>query len=146
MNIDIKKLQISELTLLKSKVEKEIRIRLRDKNEYNKRIYEDRENLIMESKMLVKFIENEVGFKLTSTSRAVEVVTWRCIISKYLYDNGLSLVMVGRVLQRDHSTIIHSLNNYDIFKRHNDELLTSYIPLFNIFIEKYQHSKKKSEK
>ena len=59
--------------------------------------------------------------RLISKQRSVRVVAARDIIIKCLRDDGWSYPEIGRLLNRDHSTIVHALKriNKNIVKSKN---------------------------
>lgn len=52
--------------------------------------------------------------EIRSKSRKQELCDIRKIISFTLKKNGLTLECIGRILKRDHSTVIYNLRWYDI--------------------------------
>ena len=77
----------------------------------------------------IDFVQTLVGVKdLSKKSRKGEYVYARLILSYILRYRGYSLAEIGRVLNRDHSTIINSLRNYDYKIRARDsKIINEYL-------------------
>lgn len=74
--------------------------------------------------------------RLKGRSRRKEVVHARAVAIKLLYDlkwgdgsRRFSYPQIGRMLGRDHSTIIHSLTCFDIYCRQSDDVREIYAEL-----------------
>jgi len=72
----------------------------------------------MENKELL----NEViaKYEVNTKSRKRDKVYARFVISKYLKNKGWSLQKIGKELNRDHSSIIYALKQFDILKNEMD--------------------------
>jgi hypothetical protein len=72
----------------------------------------------MENKELL----NEViaKYEVNTKSRKRDKVYARFVISKYLRNKGWSLQKIGEELNRDHSSIVYALKQFDILKNEMD--------------------------
>ncbi len=72
----------------------------------------------MENKELL----NEViaKYEVNTKSRKRDKVYARFVISKYLKNKGWSLQKIGEELNRDHSSIVYALKQFDILKNEMD--------------------------
>jgi len=72
----------------------------------------------MENKELL----NEViaKYEVNTKSRKRDKVYARFVISKYLRNKGWSLCKIGEELNRDHSSIVYALKQFDILKNEMD--------------------------
>jgi len=70
-----------------------------------------------------------------SKRRFYELVTARGIISKILYSRGHNLQHIGRVLSKDHSTIIHYLQMIDNDIVHLPYVTNAWEQLKHLYVE-----------
>ncbi len=72
----------------------------------------------MENKELL----NEViaKYEVNTKSRKRDKVYARFVISRYLKNKGWSLQKIGKALNRDHSSIVYGLKQFDILKNEMD--------------------------
>jgi hypothetical protein len=73
---------------------------------------------------LKKVVKEVTGVDVTQKSRKREVVEARAVYYKILkeIDKKKSLESIGESVGKNHATVIHSLNNYDIFEGFNPTL------------------------
>jgi hypothetical protein len=73
-------------------------------------------------KMENKELLNEViaKYEVNTKSRKRDKVYARFVISKYLRNKGWSLQKIGEELNRDHSSIVYALKQFDILKNEMD--------------------------
>lgn len=57
--------------------------------------------------------------KIISSSRKTELVVARCLIVKLLRTKGYSLHKVGKIINRDHATVIHAEKHFNKIKSSN---------------------------
>ena len=73
----------------------------------------------------ISFVARDFGLttqQIFGSGRTTAFVYSRAVIAKYLHRQGMSVTEIGRRLKRDHSTISHSLNNWDIYLSECPEL------------------------
>jgi len=71
--------------------------------------------------LLIKKVNRQFDVDLTSKSRKRKEVYLRAILIKIIYKRtNYSLEKIGSFFNRDHATIIHALNLYDIVCGYSD--------------------------
>lgn len=68
--------------------------------------------------------------QILSQTRTKELVFARMLISCIMRLNGFTFAQIGELLNRNHSTIMHYLNNFDYYKKYDKE--------FCDFVERYE--------
>lgn len=70
---------------------------------------------------LKKAIQEITGVDINEVSRKREIIEARAIYYKILkqIDKKKSLKSIGASVGKDHATVLHSLNNYDMFEQFN---------------------------
>lgn len=58
-----------------------------------------------------RIIENEIGERIDTKNRRRDLTYARAIFCRTGRDMGLSLSAIGKVINRDHATVLHTLNN-----------------------------------
>jgi len=58
-----------------------------------------------------RIIENEIGERIDTRNRRRDLIYARAVFCKTGRDMGLSLSAIGKVINRDHATVLHTLNN-----------------------------------
>ena len=73
---------------------------------------------------LKKAIKDITGVDINQVSRKREIIEARAIYYKILkqIDKKKSLKSIGASVGKDHATVLHSLNNYDMFEQFNPTL------------------------
>lgn len=73
---------------------------------------------------LKKAIKDITGVDINQVSRKREIIEARAIYYKILkqIDKKKSLQSIGASVGKDHATVLHSLNNYDMFEQFNPTL------------------------
>jgi len=96
----------------------------------------------------LKYIINKIfGVNVMKNSRQRDVVDSRLIYSKILRDRKYTLKSIGRSICKDHTTILHYLNQVDHFIKHDGILAEKYITCRNMFLhDKPSISEKLNEK
>jgi hypothetical protein len=59
-------------------------------------------------------------YDLKSSCRKRELVYARNVIYKYLRNQGMSLIRIGKMFNRDHATVLFALNQYDKLSKYED--------------------------
>ena len=72
----------------------------------------------MENKELLNEVISK--YEVNTKSRKRDKVYARFVISKYLKNKGWSLQKIGEELNRDHSSIVYALKQFDILKNEMD--------------------------
>lgn len=74
-------------------------------------------------KLIFEYFFNELGItedEIVANNRKRKMVDIRFMISNYLREKKLTLEEIGKILHRDHSTIIYNINS------HNNLIKTNY--------------------
>ena len=73
---------------------------------------------------LKKVIQEITGVDINEVSRKREIIEARAVYYKILkqIDKKKSLKSIGASVGKDHATVLHSLNNYDMFEQFNPTL------------------------
>jgi hypothetical protein len=73
---------------------------------------------------LKKVIKEITGVDINEVSRKREIIEARAVYYKILkqIDKKKSLKSIGASVGKDHATVLHSLNNYDMFEQFNPTL------------------------
>lgn len=73
---------------------------------------------------LKKVIQEITGLDINEVSRKREIIEARAVYYKILkqIDKKKSLKSIGASVGKDHATVLHSLNNYDMFEQFNPTL------------------------
>jgi hypothetical protein len=73
---------------------------------------------------LKKVIQEITGVDINEVSRKREIIEARAVYYKILkqIDKKKSLQSIGASVGKDHATVLHSLNNYDMFEQFNPTL------------------------
>lgn len=73
---------------------------------------------------LKKAIKEITGVDINEVSRKREIIEARAVYYKILkqIDKKKSLKSIGASVGKDHATVLHSLNNYDMFEQFNPTL------------------------
>ena len=73
---------------------------------------------------LKKVIQEITGVDINEVSRKREIIEARAIYYKILkqIDKNKTLKSIGASVGKDHATVLHSLNNYDMFEQFNPTL------------------------
>ena len=58
-----------------------------------------------------RIIESEIGERIDTKNRRRDLTYARAIFCRTGRDMGLSLSAIGKVINRDHATVLHTLNN-----------------------------------
>jgi hypothetical protein len=76
------------------------------------------------TKELKKVIQEITGVDINEVSRKREIIEARAVYYKILkqIDKKKSLKSIGASVGKDHATVLHSLNNYDMFEKFNPTL------------------------
>lgn len=76
------------------------------------------------TKELKKVIQEITGVDINEVSRKREIIEARAVYYKILkqIDKKKSLKSIGASVGKDHATVLHSLNNYDMFEQFNPTL------------------------
>jgi hypothetical protein len=76
------------------------------------------------TKELKKVIKEITGVDINEVSRKREIIEARAVYYKILkqIDKKKSLKSIGASVGKDHATVLHSLNNYDMFEQFNPTL------------------------
>lgn len=59
-------------------------------------------------------------YDLKSNCRKRELVYARNVLYKYLRNQGMSLIRIGKMFNRDHATVLFALNQYDKLSKYED--------------------------
>jgi len=63
---------------------------------------------------------------LLSKNRKLELVSKRVIIMKLLRENGFTYTAIGKAFDRDHSTVLHSINVIFEQLKNNDKFISEF--------------------
>ena len=76
------------------------------------------------TKELKKVIQEITGVDINEVSRKREIIEARAVYYKILkqIDKKKSLKSIGASVGKNHATVLHSLNNYDMFEQFNPTL------------------------
>jgi hypothetical protein len=58
-----------------------------------------------------RIIENEIGERIDTKNRRRDLTYARAVFCRTGRDMGLSLATIGEAINRDHATVLHTLNN-----------------------------------
>jgi hypothetical protein len=74
-----------------------------------------------------KIIELETGINVDVISRKRNFVEVRALYYKLLRDVlGMTLQSIADTVNKDHATVLHSINNFDIWSSYSEDLRTYY--------------------
>ena len=76
------------------------------------------ETITEKSNRLIDIIHEVCGVDLMKRTRKEQYVSARMSYIKIMRDNGLGWSMIGRLLERNHATIIHNYKTFDVFVKH----------------------------
>lgn len=74
----------------------------------------------MKNEKLIKLISDTLEVDLMKETRVREYVYARFVYSKIMRDKGFSLSYIGNTINKDHSTIIHALKQFELLKNYED--------------------------
>ncbi len=78
----------------------------------------------MPAPMLIDYVARELfttASDLVGPSRAARLVQGRAVIASVLRGRGLSTPVIGRILRREHSTILHALESVPAYCRNSTD-------------------------
>jgi hypothetical protein len=104
----------------------------------SKQLYLEGLNLSNDVDLARKAVEMITGSDIFASNRKRSVVESRMIFSSMLRDMGYSLVTIGNVLKKDHTTIIHYLRKIKELIEVDGSLLKKYLKCRQIIILKEQ--------
>ena len=93
------------------------------------------ETQVNEMDSLKYIIDKIFGVNLMKNSRQRNIVDSRLIYAKILRDRGHTLKSIGRSIHKDHTTIIHYINQVDHLIKHDVRLAEKYVTCKNIFLQ-----------
>ena len=96
-----------------------------------------KQDLFAYAKRLVSFIESELKIRIVSKSRKREFVTIRFVVMEYLHLNNMSLKQIGKVFNRDHSTVIVALNRAEWLLKNKDTIYIISYEKINALITEF---------
>lgn len=62
---------------------------------------------------MIEFVNSEIGIDVTQKNRKIVYTFSRFVIMKHLHEKGMLLSDIGRVLNLDHTSVIHGINTYN---------------------------------
>lgn len=62
---------------------------------------------------MIEFVNSEIGIDVTQKNRKNVYTFSRFVIMKHLHEKGMLLSDIGRVLNLDHTSVIHGINTYN---------------------------------
>ena len=74
----------------------------------------------MKHEKLIELINQTLGVDIKKETRIREYVYARFIYAKIMRDKGFSLSYIGNTINKDHSTIIHALKQFELLKKYDD--------------------------
>lgn len=80
-----------------------------------------------------RIVENEIGERIDTRNRTRYLTYARAVYCKTGRDIGLSLSAIGKEINRDHATVLHSLNNIFDFAMQDPYYRTLYQTLGAVF-------------
>jgi hypothetical protein len=84
----------------------------------------------------LKDIVNQMfNVSIVKKCRRIETVNARMVFSKILRQRSYTLCDIGRYLKKDHSTVVHYMNNIDNFISHDERLNELYYKCRETFFE-----------
>ena len=88
----------------------------------------------MNWKQIKETIENDLIINLSENSRRRAITEARSVYYKICYDKlNMSLSAIGETVNRDHATVLHSLNNvFPSLENYNKELYNYYLNIAGI--------------
>jgi len=89
----------------------------------------------MQVDKLQETIESLLKVKIMSMSRFRENVDGRIIFTKILFDMGLPISYIARMLCKDHATTIHYRRKFDQLSTNNDEFRDKYYRVKDNFFQ-----------
>lgn len=82
--------------------------------------------LIEQKKELIKAIKEVTGVDLKTKTRKYRFIEARMLYYKILRDNGFTLSEIGNTLNKNHATVLHSLNTFDTIISIDKDLKDKY--------------------
>ena len=86
-----------------------------------------------EMDILSTIIKDVMGVEIVKRTNKREAVNGRKLFSKILSDRGFTRSEIGRYLKKDHSTIVHYMNDVDDMINHTDGMADRYLACKNYF-------------
>ena len=81
----------------------------------------------MKANRLKNIIELETGINVDIVSRKRNFVEARALYYKLLRDVlGMTLQSIADTVKKNHATVLHSINNFDILLRYDEDMKKSY--------------------
>ena len=75
--------------------------------------YLDKINLYIEMNELKGIVDTIFNVDITNSVRKKEYVDARMVFSKIMHDRGATIVSIGQYLEKNHSTILNYMANFD---------------------------------
>lgn len=69
---------------------------------------------------LIKITELIERYELNTSSRKREKVYIRSVLYRFLRDNRMTLAQIGKLMNKDHATVLHGLECYERNKNYPD--------------------------
>ena len=82
----------------------------------------------MTTKEIKELVEGELGYRINVDSRKRDIVYGRAIYFRICKDRtNLSLKKIGQTLNKDHASVLHSINNiFPAFEMYNPKYMEIY--------------------
>jgi hypothetical protein len=94
-----------------------------------------KERIALEMQDLKEIVNNVFMLDLDAKNRKRGVIDARKIYSKILRDRGYGYELIGRSIEKDHTTVIHYMRSIDFTLKYDRELRDNYITCKNLFLE-----------
>ena len=133
----VNKMSTEMLMSLKNQISVELRKRPDGLRKLAEEKVKERQEMLVKSRKLLNFIDKELGFKLSDKLRTPQVSSLRFSLTLYLRNNGMSLQEIGKLLRRNHATIINGLQVAKGHIKTSDSIFMPQHEKINALIERF---------
>lgn len=92
-----------------------------------------------DTKALIDIVNNVFSVNILKRNRQLKYVDARLVYSKILRDYGYTLKSIAESIGKDHTTIIHYMNQVDHMLRHDSQLMEKYLICKDSFVKDRDH-------
>ena len=137
--MDISQYTYTELLQLKRKIDVELLFRRETSIAMTKEM-----NFIYGSE-LIDYINKSQNIDITKSKRKHVYTFARFTVMNHLYNKGMQWMRIGELFKKDHSTVIHGVNQYKALTDVNDNTFVGVRNKIEDLIIKFNHDKAKTE-
>ena len=83
-------------------------------------------NLPIEAENLREIIERKFNLELIDKRRHTRFIQARCIFSRILHEKGYGCLAIGKMLRKNHATVLRYFDNFDWFYKTDEFFYQSY--------------------